>query len=261
MAISQATPEEGLTTGALEGASGGLGADSRRKIAEQYEPDLSGKNGPLARFDATLELIANEIDLFAGSITFTSGDGTQIFGQNGKFAIQAAPPTKKGGGVAPFAASRSTLRPWDLIVTSADDGEVVVNIGTIIKDASDLETELTITSGTDTFAPAGGDFLYLKLANLGTPTATMTLGGAWTDHPAAYEVTSSGATAAYTAYYYPLHHFRSTTADGYSRINDNLFYLKLAGIDHFLLTHGIYQTGTDQPLVVHRLVPHHRALP
>lgn len=151
--------------------------------------------------------------------------------------------------------------PWLLNVIDATTGQVSVDCGTIIKDAADLTAGLTITNGTSTFTPSASQWIYLKLANLSTPTATLTAGGNWTDFPSAYEITSSGSSASYAAYHFPLYHFRATAATGYTRINDGLFYRKMAPDMNLELIHAIYRAGSDRPVVVHKLIASHLVLP
>lgn len=170
--------------------------------------------------------------------------------------------TPDGWMPPPVFSSTSFQSPWDLTIEDAETGQVSVNLGTIIKDADDLTEAFVIVGGGATLAPsASNKWIYLKCENLASPSVTLVCGGDWTGHPSAVEVSGTGPSAEYAAYCYPLFHFRSTAATGYTAINESLFYRKVGASSHFILTHHNRQSDSDRPITSHLLMPYHEALP
>jgi hypothetical protein len=153
------------------------------------------------------------------------------------------------------------LQPWDIEVVDAAAGSIKISCGTIIKTASDLTGQITITEAGTTFTPTAGQVARLKLAGtFDAPTATLEVAGDWTDYPAAYETTSSAATAALAAYFYPLWEFVSTPDADTIPIKSGVHARKLVGSHHFLRNSAAYHEAGNKPFAVPFLVPYHRAL-
>lgn len=267
--IKKATPKQGLETGGLE--TGGLETGSlspKDQVAKSYEPDLSGKNGPRARFDALEELISKQIDEFSSNLTFSSGSGTQIFGANGTFAVRT--PARRGGSggfvdaAQPFRKQSSA---WDLVVENYETGSVSIRVGSIIKDSSDVTDTLTITNGGASFTVADGSKLFLKITDISvtpgvfTPKCELLVGSTWTDYPSVYEVSNTGASATWAAYYYPLYYFDTNAGSGAEAVADGVYGHKIVESSWFRLGYTIYQSGTDRALTVPILFPSHGPIP
>jgi len=167
-----------------------------------------------------------------------------------------------GWAPPPFPSAEIEFKSlWQINIENSENGEVSIDCGTIIKDASDLSEALTITDEEEIFSPNDGDWIYLKLSNIETPTATLMSGENWEDYPSAYEITDEGENATYAAYYYPLYHFVAEPTIGYTIINENLYYKRFAPDSNFELIHTIYRAENDAPLVVHKLISSHAVLP
>lgn len=252
--IRDAQPKEGLETGGLVSGS----EAARARIADQYEGDLSGKNGALARFDTLRELINTEIGASQNDMRFTPGDGTQMFGRDGKIAVHGPTEKRTKAGVEAGVSAVDTS-PWS--ITSDGSATITLTAGTVI-DVEDLTTPLTITNSGSSFAVADGDYLWLKVEyDSGTSTMTITLesGSSWPGHPKAYEITGSGATAAWESTSYLLYSFTSTFAAGLKALGSGVYAKKLIG-DHNLSVIGTnYQNGTDRPSPGFTFFPYHGA--
>lgn len=252
--IRKAQPKEGLETGGL--TSGSEAAHER--IAREYEDDLSGKNGPTARFDTLRELINTEIGAAQNEMTFASGDGSQIFGRGGRFAVLAPSGKRTKAGVTEETAADNTS-PWS--ITSNGSATISLVAGTVI-DIEDLTSALTITDSGSTFAVGNGDYLWLKLEyDSGTSSYTITLesGSSWSGHPKGYEITGSGATAEWVSTSYLLYSFTTTFAAGLQAIGSGVYAKRLIG-DHNLSIIGTnYQTGTNRPAPGFTFLPYHGA--
>ena len=155
---------------------------------------------------------------------------------------------------------RQAVALWDLVDVDSEAVTAKVNLGTILKSLEDLSDHFTITNGTNAFAMTAGHVLRLKFTGTyASTTVTLEGGSTWTDHPAGYETTSSGASAAYAAYYYPLWEFFSTTVTGASLVATGLYARKVAPPTNFLRTASVYHKTGDRPFAVRILVPYHRA--
>lgn len=248
--IKKARPKQGLETGSL--------ISGKERVAQAYAKSLSGAEGPVAQFDAVDEIARLQVQQAFDRMTFSSPAGSPaIFGRNGHYAIQA-PRARDGRRDDPVVSQ--FLQPWDLTLVN-DSGGVKINCGTIIKDASDLTGQITISSADSTFTPSAGHTIRLKIAGtFDTPTVTLESGGSWTDHPAAYETTGSTTTAEFAAYYYPLWEFVGTAAADTVRVTDSVNARRLVGFHHFLRNVAAYHKPTDRPFAVPFLLPYHRAL-
>jgi hypothetical protein len=258
--IEDAQPKQGLETGSLEGASG---LSPRARVALNYEDDLAGKNGPTARFDTFRELIGTEISAALNQMRFTAGDGTQIFGREGSFAVNS--PTKSRGGSAPQEGVNPFPARWDLAVVNSVTGTIrLARVGTIIKDAVDITTGIAITDGTGVFAPGDGDTLRLKIkGTFASPTVTLECDGEWTGYPSAVEKTGTGTSAAFVALYYPLWKFSGSVISDGEALFEGLYAKKLVGDYDFLRTlSAYYDSGSpaDIPFSIPTLMPYHSVL-
>lgn len=152
--------------------------------------------------------------------------------------------------------------PWDL-EAGESDGTWKLIPGKILDTPTDLSSTLTIGSVDNEWSPSAGDILRLKITGtFASPTVTLEMGGAWTDHPAAYETTGSGASAEFTSYFYPLWEFFETRGEGAGWFSvGDLWGLKLApNAAGLLRTAGVYHKSGDLPFSVPVLVPYHSAI-
>lgn len=249
--ISKAQPKEGLETGGLISGS----EAARARIAAEYEPDLSGANGPTARFDTLRELITTEIGAAQNEMTFASGDGGQIFGRGGRFAV-ASPSGKRGKGGVATDATTPALRSWD--ITSDGSASVTVTLGTIT-DVEDLTAAISIAGSGSPFSVAAGDYIWLKVEyDTGTSAMTVTMesGSSWPGHPKAYEVTGSGATTEWVATSYLLYKFTGTSTSTSQAVGSGVHAERLIGHYDLAAIATNYQSGTDKPVTGFTLVPY-----
>lgn len=260
--IKKANPKQGLETGGLISGS----EAAKERVAKAYEKDLSGKNGALPRFEALQELIGKQLEEFANNMTFASGDGTQIFGTGGTFAVRVARRGGRGGFVEQAQIPRSSSI-WDLVIQNFETGSVSVRVGSIIKDATDVTDTLTITNGGASFTVSDGDKMFLKITDISvtpgvfTPKCELMVDSTWTDYPSVYEVSNTGASADWVAYYYPLHYFDTNAGSGAVAVSDGVYGHKIVDSSWFRLGYTIYQSGTDRALTVPILFPSHGPIP
>lgn len=152
-------------------------------------------------------------------------------------------------------------QPWDLVVTDAEAGTIKINVGTIIKDITDVKIKLTIASADSQFNPSAGQSARLKITGEWTaPVCTLEVGGAWTDSPSAVETTGSNTTAEFASYFYPLWEFVGTADDDTIPVNATLHARRLAPPSHLLRTAGSYHKTGDAVFAIPVLIPYHRAL-
>lgn len=254
--IEEAQPKQGLETGGLVSGS----EAARARVALNYEDDLAGKNGPTARFDTFRELIGTEIASALNEMSFSSGDGSQIFGRGGRFALTASTPKAKKGVVTDTVASKAAR--WDIVVTDPDSAAFeLARPGTILKDLTDLEDPFTITSVASSFTAGDGKRLRLKFAGaFDSMTVTLECATNPTDFPAAVETTGSGNTAEFTNYYFYLWDFLSTPPDDtYVSIGNGIFGKKLIGDTSYVRVGPGYHKSGDRPYVIPMLLPYHDA--
>lgn len=165
--IKQAKPKQGLETGGL--ISGSEAAKAR--VAKAYEKDLSGKNGALPRFEALQELIGKQLEEFANNMTFASGDGTQIFGTGGTFAVRSARRGGKGG-VPVDQAQIARKFPWDIAYDSVSE-QYVMYRPLIMKGRTDVEGVVPVTN--TPFTPEANAWLVLEIDAIPVTAATVVL--------------------------------------------------------------------------------------
>lgn len=255
--IRPAQPKSGLETGPLEGAKGGL--STKQRVAEAYEGDLSGANGPEKRFDTLNELIELSIQRAMNKMTFTSPGGVQIFGRGGRFAIV---PGDAGAGETRRREVRekSSVGLWDLDVVDAEAGTVKILRPGIVKrtNALDASGVLSIDAIGDTFTAEAGKILVLEVEPNFNITAVMKSAG-WDGWPYPYEVevTSPGGLWKWTKYYYPLWDFRSSESSepGAIKINDSLWAEKRGFSTHLKLEPYESQSASGPVVATYEMVP------
>lgn len=240
--IRDAQPKEGLETGGLE--TGTL--SPRDRIAAQYEPDLSGANGPTARFDTLRELITTEIGASQNETRFISGDGTQIFGRDGKMAVHGPPGrTIKSSG---SATRRNPYVPWGLSPGSSA-GTVVVDVGTILKGSDSISAKLTCSNSSAQFSPGNGDYLAIKIEDLAPTTYELVLLNSWPESnglQVSFTGTLAAGTFAFTSRHYPLWYFTSTFSDEADfGVASGLYGIQLTK-SNLQITQGVYRTPAGE---------------
>ena len=137
--IRQATPKQGLDTGSVEGAKGGL-ISGKERVAMEYSKDLSGEQGPVAMFDAVDEIAAKRVEQAMNRITFAGRGGASIFGANGSFSVvsrQGAP--ESGVLIEDHKESRLDLVP-------GENEEHTLRAPKIVSGVNDLTTDIVITN-------------------------------------------------------------------------------------------------------------------
>ena len=224
--IRKAHPKQGLETGGLISGS----EAARARIAAEYEPDLSGANGPTARFDTLRELIGTEIGAAQNEMTFASGDGSQIFGRGGRFAA-VAPSGKrtKAGGSGDGPAS--SPQPWDLVLLDPGAGTWGIYAPRVIYSREDVTATVSITNSG--FSLSAGDLVVATMAGdidtfLATPTITLEALSTWDGHPSAYKF-GTASPYAWENSRIPVWSISSTDSDGAVQLTSGLYGTKLIG--------------------------------
>lgn len=235
---------------------------ARRDIAKEYERDLSGKNGPLARFDAINELIDAKVKK---PLNFASGDGTQIFGSNGYYSLVSPTPLRKKQPIEQKKIINNLI--WELVIEDSEAAEVSIKCGTILKDASDLSEVFSIQNKDGIFKVADGDKIFLKITTEFIDSEFQTIielikDNTWEDYPARYEVSGMDAEATFEAYYYPLYYFDAVSDDSaITIVSEELYAHRVCENSNFELIWAIYQKGTDAALTVPKLIASHLPIP
>lgn len=228
--IRKAQPKEGLETGGLISGS----EAARARIAAEYEPDLSGANGPTARFDTLRELINTEIGAAQNEMTFASGDGSQIFGRGGRFAV-VAPSGKRTKAEVESGVSAAPEERWDLV---PDDGGYIVR-DPLVMAFYGSASPLTIAN--DPVTLAANSWVVLAV-NLAATPYTMSLARVAGETGGDLKAYTFDVTDSLTAARLPLHYISSTELPGAKQVGD-FWALK-------------YVSGTIQTLASHLvLVP------
>lgn len=151
---------------------------------------------------------------------------------------------------------------WELSIEDADAAQVSIECAKILKDASDLSETFTILNGDTIFTVAAGDKIFLKVINLATPSITLTKASTWTDYPSRYEVTETGASAAFAAYHYPLYYFDDVNDAAAITVQaDSIYAHRVCENTHFELIYSVYQKDSDAALTVPKLIASHGPLP
>lgn len=251
--IEEAQPKQGLETGGLVSGS----EAARARVALNYEDDLAGKNGPTARFDTFRELIGTEIASALNEMSFSAGDGSQIFGRGGRFALTASTPKAKKGIVTDLVSS--VLPYWSLEVVDAEAGTVKLANPGILKRTTALDSSgiLSIVDVGEEFNAIAGRLLCLVIEP--DMTVTLDLVSTWTGWPYPYEVEESTPEGLWiwTKYYYPLWDFRSTASTelGTVKINDSLFAEKRGFDTHLFLDPVERQSSTGPVIATYEIIP------
>jgi hypothetical protein len=182
--IPQATPKQGLETGSVQGARGGL-VSGKERVAMEYAKALSGDEGPVAMFDAVDEIAAKRAEQAIDRISFTGSGGATIFGANGMFSVVSKPPMEQPA--VPIAEAGSAVELWSLErVGDTGDTYRVVNPGTVSKGLLyDAGSGLEIENPEATFSLAAGHMIWLELKR--DLTLTLESGTSWAGWPYAVE--------------------------------------------------------------------------
>lgn len=199
-AIKQATPKEGLTTGSLSDRPQSAFDRNREKVAEQYAPALSGKEGALAQFDAVTELMRNQIEEYESGKIISSNGATSIQGFGQFLAIRSKKSQGQGSGT-PEELGESDPGPWGLF--PVPDDKFSVQVGTIYKDfgSVDESTILDITAFDLAFELSATTVIYLELAVEDPLVMTLKAGAAWTEYPLTFKQSTSGILRVEKAYF------------------------------------------------------------
>lgn len=241
--IRNAQPKLGLETGGLE--TGDLSA--RDRIAAEYEADLSGANGPTARFDTLRELITTEIGAAQNETTFSSGDGTQAFGWGGRLALISPTPKRVKAGTE-ATGTRAPFVPWRLRA-GVSAGSVLVDEGTILQGSDSISAVLTCSNPTDAFSPGNGDYLAIKITDLAPTTYELVLLSSWPEASGmqvSFTGTMAAGTFAFTARHYPLWMFTTTLSDEVDfSVSSGLYGVQLTK-SHLQITQGHYRTPAGE---------------
>lgn len=258
--IPEAQPKQGLETGSLEGASG---LDPREQIARNYEEDLSGANGPTARFDTLRELITTEIGAALNEMRFSSGDGTQIFGRDGKFAVNQ-PTARRPRRANEEASSDAVGRIWDVEIVDSEAGTIKLSVPGKVRVTDDVDSTGLISIGSigSTFAMAEGDYLVLEWdATTSTPVCTLKVLDTWSGFPFAYTTADSGDHKIFQKGYTPLWVAKAaedvpTPAAGlHVVLNSEVTLERLAPDAHFEVINYLVEIPSGQMVDVDRLIP------
>jgi hypothetical protein len=243
--IKQAAPMSGLQTGSL-----------RDHIAEQYEPALSGSEGPRARFDTLRELINTEIGSYESGkvVSSTGSDSLTGFGQFKTLRIS------RGGGRAATIPEviNPVYGPWGL-VPFEDDGEYGINLGVIFKSFGSIagSNKFTIEDPETTFTPSASTLVYLELDNTSTPTITLKAGAAWEEHPSTFKLATTGVIKAEKAYFCLWQGVEGQQPVGAAGVQFTGFWMhQMARSNYLILGYGSYELDdTHRHIAVPVLFP------
>ncbi len=256
--IRKAQPKEGLETGGLISGS----EAARARIAAEYEPDLSGANGPTARFDTLRELITTEIGAAQNEMTFASGDGSQIFGRDGKFVVNQ-PTAKRGKGFSNDLAGKGTVRIWDLTVVDAAAGTVKLAVPGKVRITDDVDDTGLISIGSigSTFTITAGKYIVLEWDATGaSPVCTLKALSTWSGFPFPYTTANSGGHKIFQKGYTPLWVGKAAGdvvvfyPGLHLSLNEDVTLERLAPDAHFELINYLVEIPTGQMVDVDRLI-------
>jgi hypothetical protein len=207
-AIKQADPPQGLKTGSVQGASGlktgGLETKALREsqeaeqaVAEQFEPDLAGRNGALQRFRAVREIAETVNQESNNSLVVSSADGAALSGTWPFLSLKAG----VGGGRSLADPTNFEAPPLPFAMSGGGSGTVTINSGTVWIGSQDFYLERN-TIGAGSESPVYINFELLPAAtNVGTA-----------DSPA-YEINGFKSTPIQKP------HFSSTKIQQFAEIN------------------------------------------
>jgi len=240
--IKRAQPKQGLQTGGLEGAKGGLSA--KQQIARNYEDALSGAKGPDARFDAIESLAQAHVQEAINNITFSSPGGTQIFGLNGRFAITSTGRRGRGGARREDATVPTPLTPWALASVDADTPAVVLNPGTILKGSDQIDAVLTCSNPTAALTVGVDRYLAVKITSEAPTSFELVSLASWPEadgYQVSYTGTIGDGDFVFTARHYPLWTFVAVATSETVPIADGVHGKQLC-FSPLELQYGIYRT-------------------
>lgn len=165
--IRQATPKQGLDTGSVEGAKGGL-ISGKERVAMEYSKDLSGEQGPVAMFDAVDEIAAKRVEQALNRITFAGRGGASIFGANGSFSVVSRQGAPESGVLIEDPKGESRL---DLV--SGENEEHTLRAPKIVSGVNDLTTDIVITNAP--ISLGAGKWVVFKIDDVGVRPYTVTV--------------------------------------------------------------------------------------
>ncbi len=137
-------------------------------------------------------------------------------------------------GIMPPPTPDSVLQgtsvfPWRLEITDAENAEVTITPGTIQKPDGVVSSGLTRT-GNNVFTVAAGDVITIKLPSSTPTTYSLEKNAGWpvTDD---YAVEVTGSPAAFSEQHSLVWSFHATTATGRVKITDGIFAEKCLNYD------------------------------
>ena len=163
--------------------------------------------------------------------------------------------------ISPSGESESGI-PWDLRIVDSESFSVGIDPGTIIANASDLSSAVTLTAADSNFTVSDGSLIWIDIVGAVPITATLTSGVGWGDGKA-YAITGTYPSQTVEHYRYPLWEFRSTGGAGFVTVGDGLFARRLAPKTDLMIIVGLYAEAStlDPPISVPVLIPSHRVIP
>lgn len=242
--IEDATPKEGLETGSLEGASG---LSTRDRVARNYFDDLTGKNGERALFDTFGELAEVHFREKLGGLTFSSGDGTQIFGTGRHFAIQTPQGKKRKRGEEGSVTQKGPAAPWSLLV-SGDPGEFTVNVGTILQSGDSISQTISCTNPSEVYEGEPGQILAIKITAEVPVSYTIVLLDDWPEddgYQVTYTGTMAGSDFTFVERHYPLWVLVDEATATSTPIGPGVHGEQIC-FNHLQIQYGIYRTPDDE---------------
>ncbi len=174
----------------------------------------------------------------------------------------------ENGWMPPYVKATSEFGGsiWTLNVIDAGENQVALNLGTVIKDVSDLTDHAVIVDGSENFNVVATDMIWLKVeysAEEEDLIITLESGDTWTGYPKAFELTGSGSTAEWVATRYVLYKFLAEPTAETIPISEGLHALKCIGDNHLaaIVTNFKTKGNDDKPVTGFTLIPYHRAIP
>lgn len=238
--IKQAAPMSGLQTGSV-----------KDHIAEQYEPALSGSEGPRARFDTLRELINTEIGSYeSGKVVSSPGsDSLTGFGQFKTLRVSR----RRGQAAAIPEDIEPVYSPWDLVAgESANTFDLVLG-------------DLKIDRGYDYFSVTIVDFeglslsagkvLYLEIDTDTPSQAVVKVATSWSGMPIPYQYDEIDGSWIMEFYRFPIWQFFGTSGNDPLRVSlgNDIWGKKLCNFNLQILW-GVWEQRTTGGDVVVPLV-------
>lgn len=244
--IKDARPKQGLETKSIQGAKGGVGArnaaSAKDRVAESYEADLSGSNGPRARFEAIDEMIGNRISEFSGGMMFSSSGGVAISGFGGMFTVHSERYLGRSYPAETVAYTRPDA--WSLLPGGGDD-KYTVQPGKIYYDYGDWTKPAEIKNFDKEWPVSGEGWIWIELdiTDPAKPKMEMKAGKAWGWHPKVLEEQSSGGQSVRKAAF-PVWQFRKGTEARFP--SETMISEKLVGERFLSANHSVVVWGTSR---------------